>query len=221
MDGSTRTPERSAWYALGAAALAGLAGALPRVEGAPDPLALLAWLTFLAPAAGALCGAFGVRLWPLGLLVPGLWMVLLVEVDLFSERDVRGAVAPGLVVAGLYLLGLGLGALAPRRPAALAGALLLAGPLLSALAVAGGLLAGEGGFAAAHPAAQAVLLSASPAWPVFDAAGWDWVHENPAIYRLGGVEWVPRRPLDGGLAGAVSCVVGCASAMLLPRLTRR
>ena len=207
------------WWALLGGALAAVPGALPRAEGGWDPLALVAYLTLVAPAVGVLMGARGVRLLPLGLAVPAVWMVLLVQVDLSSTRDLPAALGAGGVFTGLYLAGLGLGGLAPGRAWPLAGAALLAGPFLVGLGLAGGLLGGEGTLAVGHPGVQSWLLELSPLAVAFDGAGWDWAHANPLAYRLGGVEWVARGPWDGRLAGAVFGVLGCAAAWLLPRLS--
>lgn len=217
-----RRLDRSAWLSLGAAALAGLAGAWPRAGQGPDPFALLAWLALCAPAAGFFCGAHGVRLFPLGLLLPGLWMILLVEVDVAAERDIAAPLASGLVLTGLYLAGLGLGgARSPGVAVRGAGALLLGATALALAALAAGRLAGESALAARHPGLAAALLELSPLAPVFDAARWDWAHANPPTYGLAGVDWVARKPWHGGLAAAAFLVVGCLSAALLPALGKR
>jgi len=216
-----RPLDRSAWWALATAGLAGLAGAWPRAGHGPDPFFALAWLVLCAAGAGFLCGARGVRLLPLGLLVPGIWMVVLVQVDLAGERDLAAPIAPGLCLAGLFLLGLGLGAARPAADAWRgAGLLLCAAAALAVLPLAPGRLAGEGALAAAHPRLAAVMLELTPLAPVFDAARWDWAHANPPTYRLAGVEWISRAPWEGGLAAAALLVVGCVSAALLPLLGR-
>jgi hypothetical protein len=212
-----RPLERSAAWALAAAALLGAAGSWPRAAHGPDPFAELAWLALLAPAAGFFCGAFGARLFPLGLAPPGLWMFALVEADLAGDRDLAAPLAPGLVAAGAYLAGLGLGAACGRALAWRgAGLLLLAAAALALLPLAPGRLAGEGALAATHPALAGRLLELTPLAPAFDAARWDWAHANPPTYRLAGVEWLGRAPWHGGLAALAFLVVGCASAALLP-----
>jgi hypothetical protein len=221
---TARSLDARAWIALGVAAAAGWLGLLPRALGGVDPFAALAWTVLAAAPAGFACGALGVRLLPMGLAPPAAWMLALVQADLAGGRDLGAAIAPGLLAAGLYLVGLGGGGARERDTAgALRGAgLLLAAALgLAWLGVATGVAAGADAFAAAHPSVQAVLLELSPLAPAFDAAGWDWMRASPLAYRLAGAEWVARAPWDAVLAAGGAVVVGCIAALLLPRLGGR
>ncbi len=223
--------QRSQVLALAATTVLGLLGAWPRAATGSDPLALVAWLVLVGPALGFLAGAHGVRLLPLGLLAPGLWLAALVQADLAGERDLVAPLAPGLLVCGLYLLGLGLGALAcacgpvpAARAARGAGLLAFATLALAVAPLVPGVLAGESGLAASRPGVARVLLAASPLGVAFDAAAWDWTHANPPTYRLAGVDWVARTSRGGPrgrLAAAALVVVGCLSAVLLPLLGKR
>jgi hypothetical protein len=195
-----------------------------------DPFALCAWAMLLAAPAGYGCGALGVRLWPMGLAPPAVWMIALVQADLVGERDVAATIAPGLLWTGVFLFGLGLGGARVRRACvgdarvdALRGAglLLALGAALAWLAILTSVTTGATGFAAAHPDVQARLCELSPLAPLFDAAGWDWMRANALSYRLAGAEWVARRPWNGALAATATVVVGCTSALLLPKLGRR
>ena len=212
---------RVAGFGLVATALAGLAAALPRAGGEPDPLALVAWLVLIAPAAGFACGALGVRLYPWGLAVPAVWMVALVQVDLASQRDLVEPVWPGLLWTGLFAAGLGIGTRFPGRPWGGAGLVLLLGLAAAGLGIQGGLALGDSAWARTHPGLGGFLLELSPLAWAFDAAGWDWVHANPLAYRLSGVEWVPREPWKGRLAGPAVLVVGCIAAALSSALFRK
>ncbi len=213
--------DRTACVGLVAAALAGVAGALPRAGGEPDPFALLAWLVLLAPAAGFVCGSFGVRLYPWGLAVPGVWMLVLVQVDLASERDMVQPLWPGLLWTGLFAAGLGAGTRFPGRPWAGAGLLLLLALAAAGVGIQGGLALGDAAWAREHPTLGAWLLEVSPLAWAFDAAAWDWIHANPVAYRLSGVEWIPREPWKGRLAGPAVLVLGCAVAGLVSALARK
>jgi hypothetical protein len=95
------------------------------------------------------------------------------------------------------------------------------GAALAWLAILTSVTTGATGFAAAHPDVQARLCELSPLAPLFDAAGWDWMRANALSYRLAGAEWVARRPWNGALAATATVVVGCTSALLLPKLGRR
>jgi hypothetical protein len=223
--------ERTQGVALAATAALGLLGAWPRAATGCDPLALVAWLVLIGPALGFLAGALGVRLFPLGLLAPGLWLAALVQVDIAAERDLAAALAPGLFVCGLYLLGLGLGARSCARgplraghAARGAGLLAFATLALAAAPLVPGVLAGESGLAASRPGVARVLLAASPLGMAFDAAEWDWTHGNPPTYRWAGIDWIARAGSGGrrgGLAAAALLVVGCLSAVLLPLRGKR
>ncbi len=177
--------------------------------GGADPVGELAWLVLLAPAAGAACGARGISIFPFGLAVPGTWFLCLVLADARSPRDLPTPLWAAAGVVGLFALGLALGRLAPARPAALAGSLLLAGCTLAGLSVGLGLSAPEAFLARSHPGLASALLAASPLTFAFDCAGWDWAHTNPDVYARSGVEWFQRRPWPGHLAGPAVLVVGC------------
>ncbi|MCZ6597891.1 MAG: hypothetical protein O7B99_09655 [Planctomycetota bacterium] len=215
---------RRVGFALAAAAGVGLLGALPRADGSLDPLAMLAWVTLIAPAAGFACGAAGVR--PLaGLIVPAVWMFVLVQVDLASPRDVVEPIWPALAWTGLFAGGLGLGWLRPGKPPerswAGVGALLLGSLFFTGLGIQGGLAAGDATWGRDHPALTRLLLDVSPLAVAFDSAGWDWTHAQPTVYRLSGVEWFHRVPYRGMLAAPALLVVGCVLAAFLSRRASR
>lgn len=221
---SAPRPAPRVLYALGIGAAVGLLGAWPRADGV-DPLALVAWLGLVAAGVGFGCGASGARLFPWGLVVPAVWMIALVQVDLAATRDVVGPLWAGLAWSGLYAAGLGLGGFVggadgARPETALGGAGLL---VLLALLFAGGPIGGAVGAtgpAWGSAALCAALTHVSPTGLLLDCAGWDWTHANPLVYRLSGVEWIPHRPWDARLAGPLVCVVGCVFAVALPPLRR-
>lgn len=215
-------PERAQLATLAVCAGAGALGLLPGAAGACDAVTLLGWLTLLAPAAGALCGARGPALFPFGLAVPGAWITLLV----FALEPGRFELAtPGwaaCVFSGLFAAGWASGrrACVPLRTA---GTLLFLGLVLSGAASGLGLFAGGAELARAHPASACRLLELSPLVLVFDCAGWDWTHAQPEVYARSGVEWFQRQPYRGNLAGPAVLVVGCALAWLdrAPRPAQR
>lgn len=180
---------------------------------------MLAWTCLIAPGCGALVGAAGVRLWPLGLGVPGFWAILLIWSDLSAPGDLPTPLWAACFVAGLHALGLGLGLLLPGRPWALAGLLVLALSFASGLPVQGGL--GRESWASEHPRLARVLLEASPLVVATECAGLDWTHSQPSMYALSGVEWFPRRPHRGPLAGPAWLLVGCVFAVVASRRARR
>lgn len=207
----------AARVALVASALAGALGLLPGAAGALDPITELAWLALLAPAAGAACGSAGVAFGPAAGAVPALWCVFVVWADARSERDLATPLWAGFALAGLFFLGLALGACRPARACLLAGCLLLAGLGATGLALEGELAPGSLELARRAPRLARAALAASPLGFVHDCAGWDWTHANPDVYARSGVEWVPRRPWPGSLAGPGVLVVGCALAWLACR----
>jgi hypothetical protein len=206
-------PERTQLATLVACAAAGALGLLPGAGGAGDPVTLLGWLTLAAPAAGALCGAGGLALFPFGLAVPGAWVMLLVLALASARVELATPVWAACVLGGLFAAGWALGRRS-RAPLRSAGALLLLGLVLTGAALGFGLLAGGAELARTHPGAAARLLDLSPLVLVFDCAGWDWTHAQPEVYARAGVEWFQRRPYRGNLAGPAVLVVGCALAWL-------
>ncbi|MSR61469.1 MAG: hypothetical protein EXS08_03330 [Planctomycetes bacterium] len=210
------TPARGQLLVLGVCALAGALGELSGAGGAEDPLALLGWLAFLAPAGGALCAGARIALFPFGLCVPAAWMFLL---TLSVARAARGPETPlwaACALAGLFALGWALGAHS-AVPVRAAGVLFLVGLLLAGASTGFGVLAGGAELARRHPHAAARLFELSPLVLVFDCAGLDWGHAQPEIYARSGVEWFQRRPYPGNLAGPTVLVVGCALAWLASR----
>lgn len=205
---------------IGCAAAGGL-GLLPGVAGGFDPVGLLTWLALLAPAAGFLCAAHGIGPWPYGLAVPATWIFLVTWADLASSRDLAGPMGAAAAVTGLFGIGAGLGALAPRNPFAGAGVLFLVGLLLTGLPVLGGLAEKGESWGRHHPRLAAVFLDASPVVLVLDCAGWDGAHWNPLLYEHSGIEWFPRTPYRGGRAGIVLLVAGILCGEILTRRTAR
>ncbi len=197
----------------------GCLGATSGAAGALDPVTLFAWLVLAAPACGVLAGAFGVRLWPVGLLAPALWIALLVQAELGSERHLLVPWSGMAVVSGLFFAGLGLGAWVrrrsrPERGLALAG-LLLCGMLAASGAGVRGVLSSSGsGFAREFPWLTTTLLEASPLVFAFECAGVDYTHMQPDVYARSTVEWFPRLPYRGALAAPVVLLVGSLSALL-------
>jgi hypothetical protein len=221
-DGTPRdgTPRGGVGLALVLAA-AGLPGLFPWFLGRPDPVALLAWLALVAPAVGVAAGAHLARVWPTAWSVPGLWAVLLVSVDLASARHVPSPTWAMAVVAGLFLVGVGIGRRSGTRAPTAAALLLLVTLLLTALPHQAGLGERGAGWAGLHPALARVFLDASPLVLVLECGGLDWTHVQPDVYTRGGVEWVQRRPHAGILAGTVVLLVGSLAAHLGRRRARR
>ena len=166
----------------------------------PGPVPALAWAALAACPFGAWVGAR--RLVPL-LALPAVWLLL-------EPGPRTGGALVALI--GLAVLGAGLAGLATRMAAgsraSVAGSLLLAGALLTALPI----LAGPGSGPGWDPALVAGLLDLSPVTLVVEAAGHDWLRD-PAIYdRAGGDAIGPglRAPL-GPLAAGVPALVGCCA----------
>lgn len=205
---------------LAACAAAGALGALPGVAGALDPVTVLGWMTLLAPAAGALCGARGLALFPFSFAVPVLWVLFLTLLQARAERGFPTLPWAACAVGGLFALGHAWGERSRtplRSPLVAAGALLYLGLVLAGAGQGFGLVAGGTELARAYPWLAARLLDVSPLVLVFDCAGWDWTHAQPEVYSRAGVEWFQRRAYPGNLAGPAVLVVGCALAVLARR----
>ena len=192
------------WRLL-AGVLLGALGLLPGAAGAGDGNTLLGWLALSAPALGAwLAGAgAGKEL----VLVPLAWCLawLACVGSTFSPW-------PMCVVGGLFALGVALGR---RFGSGAAGAAFFLTLAAAGLSLGFGWLPGGAALAPHAPALAARLLDLSPLVLVFDAAGFDWLHAQPEVYAEAGVEWFPRRPWSGHLAGPAVLVVGCLLAALV------
>jgi hypothetical protein len=218
--GRLSPPDAAGLATLAACAAAGALGLLPGVAGGLDPVTALGWMALCAPAAGALCGARGLALFPFSLSVPALWVL---ELTLVAARVERGFPTPlwaACALGGLFAFGHALGGRSPaplRSPLVAAGALLSLGLFLAGAPQGFGLVAGGTELARLHPWLAARLLDASPLVLVFDCAGWDWTHAQPEVYAGAGVEWFQRRAYPGNLAGPAVLVVGCVLASLARR----
>ncbi len=204
-----------------AVALVGALGLLPGAHGAFDPVTLVAWLVLWSPVAGFFVGRGKIGLWPFGLAVPASWLFLLVWADLASQRDFPTPLFGAMVLAGFYAAGLGWGAWRGERGGSPWGAWLLVGVFLSGLCVLGGLDPEAESWGQVSPRLAGILLDLSPIVFALDCCGWDATHSHPMIYRLSGVEWFPREPYRGMLAGPVVLVVGCFLGVALPRRVAR
>ncbi len=196
----------------------GILGAWPGHNNEPDPVALLVWLSLVAPAVGVACSALRLRFWPAAVLVPATWMFLIVFADALSARDLPRPIWSGCAIAGLFSLGFALGSLPTRSTWRTAGIILLVNALLCALPL-------SGGFLRDHPPAQvnARLLDLSPATLVVESSGVDWMR-HPAIYDAAStsdIDPILRSAYDGRLAGGLVFVVGCALAFALQRVRDR
>lgn len=217
---SGRSPGRAERAALGAVlCLSGALGAWPGSHG-PDPVAALAWLAVLAPAAGSLAATRGLSLLPLGWLVPVLWTLPVAWAGASSPRPLPGLAWAALAWTGLYAAGAGLGLVARARgwnPWATCGLVLLASGLLAVLPARGSIASAPWPV----PAARALLDLAPPAL-VIECAGVDWMR-HPAVYDPVQSDRFERRAWRGALAGPVALLVGCllaALARLLPARER-
>ncbi len=212
-----RRHDRHLLLALALAALA-LPGALPGGRGAPDAIAFLTWLAFLAPAVGALAAGLRIPLWPHAAAIPGTWMLVLVGVDALGPRDLATPIWSSLAAAGLFGLGFGIGRLLRSENAAVTAAGLLTLSAILVLApVAGATLR------APWPArASAILLDASPATLLAECGGIDWLR-HPAVYDAAGTSDIDprtRSPYAPPLAAGIVLVLGCALAIFGERSAR-
>jgi hypothetical protein len=192
---------------LALAAAAGALGLLSGARGSLDPSALLAWLVLAAPAVGALCG--GITRTASVLVVPLSWSALLLWA---SARSSGRLATPGwaaCAVGGLFLAGVAVAWRTRWAPSAAAGLAVLT-LALSGAALGFGFVPVGAELAPSHPAFAARLLDLSPLVLAFDCAGQDWVHAQPDLYVQAGIEWLPRHPYRGSLAGPLVLVVGCA-----------
>ncbi|MBJ02925.1 MAG: hypothetical protein CMK00_08665 [Planctomycetes bacterium] len=201
--------------------LAGL-GAPPLVMGGTGSLGLLVWLALVAMPVGVMAGGLGLRLWPAGWAVPGLWMILLALVE--SRAGNPLPTAPWAVMAwfGLFAVGFSLGHLRPEAVWTRAAC------SLASCALASGLLTlwgwGAGHSAGVWPAQiGASLLDISPVALVTECAGLDWMR-HPAVYQNGGTAHMGpelRTAWQGSLAGPGVFLFGCLALGLSGRSKRR
>ncbi|QDU67937.1 hypothetical protein Pla86_30250 [Planctomycetes bacterium Pla86] len=186
---------------------------LPGTGGAPDLLALLAWLTWTGGAAGWLAGAAGVRPVIGALCASAAWsLAVACAVALGPQRQVD----PGLVRAVLGLgpaLGLAVAGLAwgARRPTwAPAGATATLALTVTLCALPGRADLVERGWAERRPQLAATLLDLSPLSVAAETAGVDWMR-HPSVYGPAGTDWFSdRRRPHGPLAAMVALVLGCS-----------
>ena len=217
-----RAPSRAAAWTGVLALVAGALGALPNGSGpGSDPVALLAWLALLAPAAGFACGSAGLALWPWSVSVVGGWCLLLASAAAGREDWPPGlAWAAGLLL-GMFAAGHGLGRLLPGRELAGAGVLLLLAGLAAGLPGRGG--AGGRSWGERDPAWGLRIYAASPVALMLETAGVDWAR-HPAMYDPAGTEWFSdpgrRTPPAPGLAAGVALVVGCVAGLLARGVAR-
>lgn len=193
------------WRALTVGVLAGALGLAPGVGGAGDAQTLLAWLALAAPAVGARLGARASGPWLV--LVPLVWSLLWLACD-----GAHAAPWPPCVFGGLFAAGVALGR---RAGSHAAGALGLATLVLAGLPLGFLWLPGGAELAPHAPSLAARLLDLSPLVLIHDVAGVDWLHAQPTVYARSGIEWFPRRPWSGNLAGPAVLVVGCLLAVLV------
>jgi hypothetical protein len=185
----------------------GALGALPLRDGRSDTIALLTWVAWLAPAAGAVFAARGRDLWRFGAAVPALWIAALAFVEARSERPLSSPAWAAAACAGLYFAGAAAGRIADA-PLRCAVVLLLAMALASALPVRGG-LPGEPW----PPRATLVLLDLSPALLVAETAGARDAMWHRSLYGPAGIDRFARAPWNPALAGSTVLLVGCALAL--------
>jgi hypothetical protein len=199
------TAARSFLATVASGILIGALGLAPGAAGALDARTLLGWLALVAPAAGAYLGpratapalALVVAVWGLG------WSFL---------AGPEAGVWPPCVLAGFFATGVASGR---RAGPGAAGGLLFTTLVLSGLPLGFLWLPGGAEFAPRAPRLAAFLLDLSPLVLVFDTAGHDWLHAQPEVYARSGIEWFPRRPWSGNLAGPTLLVVGCLLAVLV------
>ncbi len=194
----------------------GLLGALPAAWSDGDPVALLMWLGIWAPAGGFLCGAAGLRLLPIGLVAPAVWIAPLALLPGSSpEWSLPWLAWPILAWTGLFAAGWALGTAAPRYLWRGTGALLLLGALLTGMP-------GRGGSSEAPwpPRLTSLLLDLSPATLLVECGGVDWMR-HPAVYGPAGSDRFLRASWRGSLAGPAVLLVGCGLAAAAAGLRRR
>jgi len=187
-------------------------GLLPLLLGHFDPLLWIAWLSVIALPTGVFIGARALRLWPFGLAVPGIWMIVLVAL----EAEGGGALPePAWAAAswtGLFVLGFALGPFFLRHSWTALGLSLCLSTLLAALPLSGGeesaAWAGRS-LGQASPALAALAFDASPMTLVLESGGVDWMRHR-AVYTAAGTEWFSdrRQPYRGKLAASLVLLVG-------------
>jgi len=207
-------PAPLALAALALLAAAALLGGLPGPAGALDPVALLAWLTLVAPAAGVLAAASGASFFPFALVVPAGWLFALVAAELHAPRRLETPLAAAALLVGLFGLGYALGRRS-REPARAAGLALLVFLVLSGACMGFGVLANGSALAPAHPRLARALFDLSPLTWAYDCAGWDWGRAQPDVYAGAGIEWFQREPWPATLTGSAVLLVGCFLALLV------
>jgi hypothetical protein len=178
---------------------------------------LLAWLGLLSVPAGIFAAWRDVRFWPYGLFVPAIWSFLMIFCGLSGGASLPAPLGGMAAVGGLYGLGFGVGSLIQKHALRAAAIALLSMLLLVGAAQGGGLAQPDAVLARHQPDLARLLVNASPLVFVYECAGVDWTHANPAVYAQSGVEWFPRSAYDGRRAGLGALLLGALFAFLADR----
>ena len=217
-------PSRRASVALIALAAAALPGLLPGTAGALDPTTMLAWIALIAAPAGVLAAASRLPYLPWSTVPPASWLFVWIAL---LTRDPQGLGEPlwaGAVVLGLYGVGFAIGAALDRAFVAAAATVAFLSLALVGVSVRGGWDAANDAasvWGRDFPRAAAWALDLSVLTLVFESSGRDFTHAHPTLYARSGVEWFPRRPYSGVLAGPTVLLLGSTFACLASRRQRR
>jgi hypothetical protein len=187
-------------------------------RGEPDPLAALMWVALIAVPGGWVCGARRIPLWPLGVVVPVTWMIVVALADALSTRDLPELGGSALAVAGLFGVGFALAGRTCEWAWRGAAVLWLVATMLAALPLAGIVMK-----QAWRPAVAARVIDLAPTTLVAESAGVDWMRQ-PVIYDGSStVDIDPgvRTPYRWRVAGVIVFLVGGAAAIAMDGARRR
>lgn len=179
-----------------------------------DPLVVLVWLGVIAPSIGACSAGLGLRGWPEGAAVVGVWSSVVATLGGISERILPTPLWAAAALAGLYFFGFGLARIV-ARPTSVACALL-------AVTMAATWLPGApGALSLPWPSAWAACaLDFSPATLLAECAGVDWMRVD-GVYAHVGTDRFSRTAWSPELAGPISLLLGCSAWGIAAFLTGR
>jgi len=218
MNPDSPDPKPDSFEPLLVALSCSVAGVLPLLVGAFDPLLWTAWISMIAFPTGLFTGASGLKAWPFGLATPGIWMIVLVCLEAMSGGTLPEPAWAAAAWTGQFIVGMAAGVFFTGRAWRAAGLGLCLTSLLCVLPVSGGsgeALWGGRSLGQTSPRTAALVFGSSPMTMVMESGGVDWMR-HPVVYDPAGTEWFSdrREPYRGKLAAPAVLLLGYLGLLL-------